>query len=170
MPDGALPPSRPLTVILPNAHSLDCLVVHTRSHWALSDFFFNLNPRAHRFKVMFNLERCLPGGSCTVAMSPDEIRARTQAVWDHFYSLRRIWARSRVTPTIRARIAFVLLSKLYRQMYANTGIATDSARVNRANRWARLIARPCRYLFTARPLPDLQLPAANGGAGVRAEA
>jgi hypothetical protein len=61
-------------------------------------------------------------------MSPDEIRARTQAVWDQFYSLRRIWARSQVTPTIRARIAFVLLSKLYRQMYANTGIATDSAR------------------------------------------
>jgi len=37
-------------------------------------------------------------------------------------------------------------------MYANTGIATDSARVNRANRWARLIARPCRRLFVARPL------------------
>jgi len=103
-------------------------------------------------------------------MAPDEIRARTQAVWDHFYSLRRIWARSQVAESIRARIAFVLLSKLYRQMYANTGIATDSARVNRANRWARLIARPCQYLFTARPLPDLQLPAADGGAGVRAGA
>jgi len=86
-------------------------------------------------------------------MSPDEIRARTQAVWDRFYSLRRIWVRSRCTPTLRARLAFVLLSKLYRQMYANTGIATDSARVNRANRWARLIARPCRRLFAARPLP-----------------
>src|SRR4030095_10923211 len=61
-------------------------------------------------------------------MSPDEIRARTQAVWDRFYTLRRIWARSRCTPTLRARVAFVLLSKLYRQMYANTGIATDSAR------------------------------------------
>ena len=24
-------------------------------------------------------------------MSPDEIRARTQGVWDQFYSLRRIW-------------------------------------------------------------------------------
>jgi len=88
-------------------------------------------------------------------MSPDEIRARTQAVWDEFYSLRRIWARSRCTPTLRARLAFVLLSKLYRQMYANTGIATDSARVSRANRWARLIARPCRRLFVARPLPGL---------------
>ena len=88
-------------------------------------------------------------------MSPDEIRARTQAVWDRFYSLRRIWARSRCTPNFRARLAFVLISKLYRQMYANTGIATDSARVSRANRWARLIARPCRHLFTARPLAEL---------------
>jgi radical SAM superfamily enzyme YgiQ (UPF0313 family) len=84
-------------------------------------------------------------------MSPDEIRRRTQAVWDRFYSLPRIWARSRCTPTLRARLAFVLISKLYRQMYANTGIATDSARVSRANRWARLIARPCRRLFVARP-------------------
>jgi radical SAM superfamily enzyme YgiQ (UPF0313 family) len=92
------------------------------------------------------------------AMSPEEIRTRTQAVWDQFYSLRRIWARSRCTPTLRARLAFVLISKLYRQMYANTGIATDSARVIRANRWARLIARPCRHLFTARPLPGLSIP------------
>ena len=91
-------------------------------------------------------------------MSPDEIRTRTQGVWDQFYSLRRIWARSRCTPSLRARIAFVLISKLYRQMYANTGIATDSARVNRANRWARLIAKPCRRLFTARPLPELTMP------------
>jgi radical SAM superfamily enzyme YgiQ (UPF0313 family) len=89
------------------------------------------------------------------AMTPDEIRARTQAVWDRFYSLRRIWVRSRCTPNLRARLAFVLISKLYRQMYANTGIATDSARVTRANRWARLIARPCRRLFVARPLPGL---------------
>jgi radical SAM superfamily enzyme YgiQ (UPF0313 family) len=88
-------------------------------------------------------------------MSPDDIRTRTQAVWDQFYSLRRIWARSRCTPTFRARLAFVLISKLYRQMYANTGIATDSARVSRANRWARLIARPCRRLFVARPAPAL---------------
>jgi radical SAM superfamily enzyme YgiQ (UPF0313 family) len=88
-------------------------------------------------------------------MTADEIRARTQAVWDQFYSLRRIWVRSRCTPTLRARLAFVLISKLYRQMYANTGIATDSARVSRANRWARLIARPCRRLFVARPLPGL---------------
>jgi len=79
-------------------------------------------------------------------------------VWDKSYSLPRVWARSRCTPTLRSRVAFVLISKLYRQMYANTGIATDSARVNRANRWARLIAKPCRRLFTARPMPDLLMP------------
>jgi radical SAM superfamily enzyme YgiQ (UPF0313 family) len=89
-------------------------------------------------------------------MTADEIRARTQAVWDRFYSLRRIWARSRCAATLRARLAFILISKLYRQMYANTGIATDSARVSRANRWARLIARPCRRLFVARPIPALR--------------
>ena len=33
-------------------------------------------------------------------------------MWDEFYSLRRIWARSRCTPTLRARLAFVLISKL----------------------------------------------------------
>ena len=92
-------------------------------------------------------------------MSADEIRARTQAVWDRFYSLPRVWARSRCLVSLRSRVAFVLISKLYRQMYANTGIATDSARVNRANRWARLIAKPCRRLFTARPMPDLPMPA-----------
>jgi radical SAM superfamily enzyme YgiQ (UPF0313 family) len=89
-------------------------------------------------------------------MTADEIRARTQAVWDRFYTLRRIWVRSRCARTLRARLAFVLISKLYRQMYANTGIATDSARVNRANRWARLIVRPCRRLFVAKPLSTLE--------------
>ena len=52
----------------------------------------------------------------------------------------------------------MLISKLYRQMYANTGIATDSARVNRSARWARMIATPCRRLFSAPPMPDLQVP------------
>jgi hypothetical protein len=91
-------------------------------------------------------------------MSPDEIRARTQAVWDRFYSLRRIWARSKCTSTMRARLAFVLISKLYRQMYANTGIATDSARVQRSTRWARWIGTVSRRLFIARPMPDLAMP------------
>jgi hypothetical protein len=91
-------------------------------------------------------------------MGADEIRTRTQAVWDHFYSLGRIWARSRCVKSLRARLAFVLISKLYRQMYANTGIATDSARVSRAEQWARIIAPPTRRLFAAKPMPDLQVP------------
>jgi radical SAM superfamily enzyme YgiQ (UPF0313 family) len=91
-------------------------------------------------------------------LSSEEIRTHTQAVWDRFYRLRSIWKRSRCTPTLRSRLAFVLLSKLYRQMYANTGIATDSARVNRATNFARWIAKPCRRLFQSRPMPGLQIP------------
>jgi radical SAM superfamily enzyme YgiQ (UPF0313 family) len=91
-------------------------------------------------------------------MSPDEIRERTQGVWDSFYSLSNIWKRSSCTPTLRSRLAFVLISKLYRQMYANTGIATDSARVSRAEKWARLLAPPTRRLFAGTPMPELQVP------------
>jgi radical SAM superfamily enzyme YgiQ (UPF0313 family) len=91
-------------------------------------------------------------------MSGDEIRKRTQAVWDDFYSIKNIWKRSSCTPNLRARLAFVLISKLYRQMYANTGIATDSARVSRAEKWARLLAPPTRKLFAAEPMPELQVP------------
>jgi hypothetical protein len=43
-------------------------------------------------------------------------------------------------------------------MYANTGIATDSARVNRSATWARWIAKPCQRLFAAPPMPELQEP------------
>jgi tRNA A37 methylthiotransferase MiaB len=90
-------------------------------------------------------------------MSADEIRARTQKVWDQFYSISSIWGRSRVVRSLKGRLAFLLISKLYRQMYANTGIATDSARVSRSARWARLMAKPCRRLFVGAPMPDLRL-------------
>ncbi|HEY7234976.1 MAG TPA: radical SAM protein, partial [Gemmatimonadaceae bacterium] len=76
-------------------------------------------------------------------MSLEEIRVGTQRAWDQFYSWRHVWVRSRVVESLRARIAFVLISKLYRQMYANTGIATDSARVQRSAQWARWIAYAC---------------------------
>jgi hypothetical protein len=92
-------------------------------------------------------------------MSPEEIRAGTQVAWDHFYSLRAVWKRSTAVKSLKARIAFVLLSKLYRQMYANTGIATDSARVQRSARRARLLAKVARRLFMARPMPELAEPA-----------
>jgi len=94
-------------------------------------------------------------------MSADEIRRHTQATWDRFYSLRLIWQRSACVRTLRSRLAFVLVSKLYHQMYANTGMATDSARVARSARWARWLAKPCRRLFVARPMPHLEVPA-NG--------
>jgi radical SAM superfamily enzyme YgiQ (UPF0313 family) len=82
-------------------------------------------------------------------LKPEEIRAFTQQVWDSFYSLPATWKRAQCVKSLKARLAFVLISKLYRQMYANTGIATDSARHARANRMARWIARPCRRLFVS---------------------
>jgi len=90
-------------------------------------------------------------------MSADEIRRRTQQVWDQFYSFRSIWRRASVVSSLKAKLAFVLISKIYRQMYANTGIATDSARVQRSANRARLMAIPCRYLFAGKPMPDLEL-------------
>jgi len=75
-------------------------------------------------------------------MSSDEIRERTQGVWDTFYSLGEIWERSKCVPTLRGRLAFLFISKLYRQMYANTGISTDSAR--RQKEHGLRVGWPCR--------------------------
>ena len=91
-------------------------------------------------------------------MSPEEIRRRTQWVWDQFYSLPTVWRRSRVMKGLCARLGFLLMSKLYRQMYANTGLAADSARESKANRRARWLAYPVRWLFQAKPMPDLEVP------------
>jgi hypothetical protein len=91
-------------------------------------------------------------------MSSDEIRERTQRVWDRFYTLSAVWKRSACTPTLRARLAFVLLSKLYRQMYAGTGISSDSARRKKAKSWARWTARQTRKVFRAKPMPELSHP------------
>jgi radical SAM superfamily enzyme YgiQ (UPF0313 family) len=91
-------------------------------------------------------------------MSPEEIRNRTQRVWDEFYRLPLVWQRAACVKSIRAKLAFVLISKLYRQMYANTGISTDSARHSRANKTARLLARPLVRLFSGAPMPQLQVP------------
>jgi len=91
-------------------------------------------------------------------MSAEEIRQQTQWVWDRFYSVKAIWRRSTVVKSLRSRLAFFLVSKLYRQMYANTGLSTDSARVARSTRWARLMAKPCQRLFAAEPMPELQVP------------
>ena len=93
------------------------------------------------------------------AMTGEEIRVGTQKAWDRFYSLGSVWRRSRCVRSLRYRLAFILVSKLYRQMYGNTGIATDSARVSRSAQWARWLAIPLKRLFTAAPMPELQVPA-----------
>jgi len=91
-------------------------------------------------------------------MPPEEIRARTQSVWDRYYSFPVIWKRARFLKSLKARLAFLLISKIYRQMYANTGITSDSARIAWSTRWTRLLAKPCRSLFSGRPMPDLVVP------------
>jgi len=92
------------------------------------------------------------------SMSSEDIGRRTQKVWDRFYNWQAIWQRSACTPTLKARIAFMFLSKLYRQMYAGTGISTDSARRKKSKTWARWTARQCRKLFQAAPMPELRSP------------
>lgn len=92
------------------------------------------------------------------SMSSDEIRQRTQGVWDGFYSMRAVWERSACVKSLRSRVVFVLVSRLYRQMYANTGISTDSARRSRSSVWAGWLAKPLVKLFQGKPMPDLLLP------------
>jgi radical SAM superfamily enzyme YgiQ (UPF0313 family) len=92
-------------------------------------------------------------------MKLEEIRVGTQGAWDDFYSLPRVWARaSKSVKSTKGRLAFVLISKLYRQMYANTGIATDSARVQRSAKTARLLGLAAKQLFRGSPMPGLQMP------------
>jgi radical SAM superfamily enzyme YgiQ (UPF0313 family) len=92
-------------------------------------------------------------------MSSEEIRVRTQKVWDRFYNWGAIWKRSACTPNLRARLAFMFLSRLYRMMYAGTGLSTDSARRKKSKAWARWTAGQCRKLFQAKPMPELASPA-----------
>ncbi|MDZ7639465.1 MAG: hypothetical protein U5J83_14615 [Bryobacterales bacterium] len=102
-------------------------------------------------------------------MSSEEIAQRTQGVWDDFYSLKEVWRRASCVKSLKSRLAFVLISKLYRQMYANTGISTDSARREKANRVARVIAKITRILFRAKEMPALEMPplAARGATTLR---
>jgi radical SAM superfamily enzyme YgiQ (UPF0313 family) len=92
------------------------------------------------------------------SMGPEEIRMGTQGAWNSYYSLSEVWKRAGFIKSLKARLAFVFISKLYRQMYANTGIAVDSARRKSANRWARWTGRICLRLFRGRSMPHLQVP------------
>jgi radical SAM superfamily enzyme YgiQ (UPF0313 family) len=102
-------------------------------------------------------------------MTPEEIRERTQGVWDRFYSVRQVWTRSRCVSSIKGRLMFLLISKLYRQMYANTGISSDSARRSNSVTWARWLSRPCQRLFAGKPMPDLQMPHPSAQAHAHAD-
>ena len=94
------------------------------------------------------------------SMTTEQIRQGTQHAWNRFYSLRLIWQRAcQCTITLRSRLAFTLISKLYLQMYGRTGIATDSARISRAAGWARWLAKKCLPLFRTAPMPELKMPA-----------
>lgn len=91
-------------------------------------------------------------------MSEEEIKHHTEQAWASFYGIRKIWRRSRCASKLRSRLAFILISKLYSQMYAKTGMTTGGFRQALAVGWARIIARPCIALFSGRPMPDLQIP------------
>ena len=93
------------------------------------------------------------------SMSSGEISDRTQKVWDRFYDWSSVWQRSACTPTLKARVAFMLLSKLYRQMYAGTGISTDSARRKKSKKWARWTVKQTSRIFKSAPMPELKSPA-----------
>jgi hypothetical protein len=59
----------------------------------------------------------------------------------------------------------MFLSKLYRQMYAGTGISTDSARRKKSKAWAKWTAKQCKKLFRAKPMPELASPVWEIGLG-----
>lgn len=94
-------------------------------------------------------------------MTEEQVRAGTNAAWSRFYSVGSIWKRgsSRLT-RFRSRLMFLLISKVYLQMYAKTGVAADSARRSSANSWARWFGKRVMPLFKADPMPDLHAPEA----------
>ena len=108
-----------------------------------------LIPKTERFKAYILNER----------FTPDELRLRTQMVWDKFYSLPAIWQRSgRYTRKLPGRLVFMLISKVFRQMYADTGLATDSARVAWTKKYTKYLANICARFFKGKPMPDLAIP------------
>ena len=46
-------------------------------------------------------------------MSTEEIRGYTQKVWDSFYEIGAIWQRANCVKSMKARLAFVLISMTF---------------------------------------------------------
>jgi hypothetical protein len=92
-------------------------------------------------------------------MSTDEIRERTQKVWDRFYNWSAIWQRSACTPNYTGAN---LLSCFSRSSTGRCMRERESRPIARASKksksWARWTARQCKKLFHANPMPELQSP------------
>jgi radical SAM superfamily enzyme YgiQ (UPF0313 family) len=87
-------------------------------------------------------------------MTSDDMRACTQRVWDRFYSLRNIWKRSRCTPNLKARFAFLFISKV--------------VPANVCKHWDRDRQRPAQPCQSMGANPGQTLsPAVPGGADAR---
>jgi hypothetical protein len=92
------------------------------------------------------------------AMSADEIRSRTQGVWDRFYALSAIWQRSTCVKSLRAR-ARVRADLEAVSADVRQHRDCDRQRARRAIGAARpVLARAARRLFIAAPMPDLVEP------------
>ena len=89
-------------------------------------------------------------------------RELARHAWAEFYSFGRIWRRSVVARTLKARLMFILISKLFVNMYFNGGVATDSARFVRSAWVARQYATIAKRLFMGAPMPGLEAPRARG--------
>jgi hypothetical protein len=49
-------------------------------------------------------------------LTPEQIRRGTQTTWDRFYNIPAIWEAREIVKSFKARLAFLFISKLYRQM------------------------------------------------------
>jgi hypothetical protein len=93
-----------------------------------------LIPSAHRPRVHTPHPR----------MTADELRSRTQEVWDQFYAVRLVWQRSRFLKTLRARLAFVLLSCCSTHWAESSGLARTGGRGRTRVTWPTGRARRLR--------------------------
>jgi len=88
-------------------------------------------------------------------MTPEQMLDHLEKTWGRFYSLPAIWDRAHAAKRMRSRLAFVLASKLLRQMYVRPNLAQNRSGQRQAKRLARYLARPCQRLFRAREMPEL---------------
>jgi len=74
-------------------------------------------------------------------MSSEEIRERTQKVWDRFYTWGAIWERSACTPTLRARLGFIF-SQSFTARCMQALASPPTAPAQKSKRWGALDRTP----------------------------